>query len=225
MAPQTVSSSSSKKCSNRSVGGAPHRSDAIRVGSDELGERHPEHAVDLRTVRLQFDRRRDGADDGHDVAAADDRVEVLELALDVDQRRIEPDLLVRLAQRGVDRRLARIDPPAGKADLTAMGAHVHRPPGQQHLDARSLGASTTSTAEWRAPGNAGANGWLCRLTRRSSASSDGAARARRTARRDRAPRSAGRGTICCPPGRRPSARQGSSPRRRVAGAPAATRRS
>ena len=58
VAPQTVSSSSSKKCNSRSVGGVPHRSERYVSGRDELGERHPQHAVDLRAVRSQLDRRR-----------------------------------------------------------------------------------------------------------------------------------------------------------------------
>ena len=135
VAPHTVSSSSSKKCSSRSVGGAAPALGAVRVGSDELGERQPEHPLDLRAGRAQRDDLRETADERDDVAAADDGVEVIELGEQRHQRRIEADLLVGLAQRRVGRRLAGVHAPAREADLALVVAQVARPPGQQDLGA------------------------------------------------------------------------------------------
>ena len=106
---------------------------AIGAVAGELGERHPEHALDLRGLGPQVEPLGDGADLGDDVAAGDRGVEVVELAAHGHQLGVEPDLLVRFAQRGVERRLARIHPPAGKAHLTAMAAHLPRASSQQHL--------------------------------------------------------------------------------------------
>ena len=55
------------------------------------------------------------------------------------QRRIDAQLLVRLAQRGFLRRFARIDAAAGKGDLPRMRAHVRWPVEQQHARLRALG--------------------------------------------------------------------------------------
>ena len=58
---------------------------------------------------------------------------MLELAVNGDERRVETDLLVRLAQRGLVRRLTGVHAPSGEADLAAMMAHLPRAPGEQHL--------------------------------------------------------------------------------------------
>ena len=66
------------------------------------------------------------------MAAADDCREVVELTDDLDDGRIEADLLERLPQGGVDLRLTGIDPPAREADLTSVVAQLRRSASQQH---------------------------------------------------------------------------------------------
>ena len=84
VAPQTVSSSSSKKCNVRSVGPTPQTSD--RYVSGRVSSRSGTHSTRSTSIVLRFERHRlgDGRDLGHDVAAADDGVQVLELASHLD---------------------------------------------------------------------------------------------------------------------------------------------
>ena len=58
--------------------------------------------------------------------------QVVELADDLDVGGIEADLLVGLAQRRLDLRLAGIDSAAGEADLTGVVAQRRRSASQQH---------------------------------------------------------------------------------------------
>jgi hypothetical protein len=105
----------------------------VGAGLREFGERRPQDAIDLAGERFDVGSMVEHRHDRHDVAAADDRVEMCEFTDDGRDVGVEPDLLVRLPQGGVDRRLARVEPPAGKADLPAVVTHVHRSPGEQHL--------------------------------------------------------------------------------------------
>ncbi len=50
----------------------------------------------------------------------------------LDEPLLEPDLLLRLAQRRLARSFARVDLPAGKGDLARMGAQVRSSQGQQN---------------------------------------------------------------------------------------------
>ena len=116
VAPHTVSSSSSKKCSRRSVGRAAPALGAVRVGAHELGQRQPQHPLDLRAGRARAAAIRGRRPTiGHDVAAADDRAEVVELA---EQRRPRPG-------RGRPPRR-----PRGSAASAGVSPGSMRPPGK-----------------------------------------------------------------------------------------------
>ena len=97
----------------------------------------------------------DGGHLGHDVAATDHRVEMGQLAVDAGRRRVEPDLLVRLAERGVERRLAGIHSPARKltSPLWCRSSHERRVSNTSGPVGPSW--SRISTAECRASGKAG----------------------------------------------------------------------
>ena len=135
VAPHTVSSSSSKKCSSRSVGLRPQRSEWYVSGrtSSPSGSHITRSTSGL--AGASGTTAGQAADDGHDVAAADDRAEVVELGEQRHERRVEPDLLVGLAQGRLGRRLAGVRAAAREADLALVVAHVARAPGQQHLGA------------------------------------------------------------------------------------------
>ena len=133
VAPHTVSSSSSKKCSGRSSGGAPQRSTWYTPGA--VSSRRGVHSTRSTSIvcAREFGPVLERGDDRHDVAAADDGVQVRQLADHPRRGGVQPDLLVRFAQRGLDRCLTLVDPTAGKAHLAPMVAHRHGPPGQQDL--------------------------------------------------------------------------------------------
>ncbi len=57
----------------------------------------------------------------------------------VDGGRVEQNFLMRFAKRGGDRRLRRIDPPAGKGDLSCMGAQMLAADGQDHAGLGAVG--------------------------------------------------------------------------------------
>ena len=97
--------------------GHAHRSARYVSARDELGERHPQHALDLGELGARASCAAARPTTGHDVAAADDGREVVELAddLDVAPGRARPPRWPRA--RRVDLRLTGIDAAAGEADL------------------------------------------------------------------------------------------------------------
>ncbi len=109
VAPQTVSSSSSKKCNGRSMRRAAPPFPPVGAGSGEFAHGRPEHPVDLTGLRCEFRTPVEDRHDRDDVTAAHDGVEMGELTDDHRHRRVESDLLVGLPERGLDRRLARIE--------------------------------------------------------------------------------------------------------------------
>ena len=129
MAPHTVSSSSSKKWIGRSVGRHTPALLPVGVGPGELGQRHEQDPVDLVGAGRSRWSLGEPGDDRDDVAAAHHRAEVIELADDLDERRVEGDLLVGLPDRRVHRGLTGVEPAAGEADLTMVVAQVPAPGG------------------------------------------------------------------------------------------------
>ena len=142
VAPQTVSSSSSKKCSTRSPPGlaiprAPPRPRApsarpgrcrharTRRGGTHRSARPPATAGPGQLGGCSADHR-------DDVAATDDRGEVIELTDDLDGAGVETDLLMGFAQGGGGLRLAGIEAPAREADLAGVVAQGRGSTGEQH---------------------------------------------------------------------------------------------
>ena len=135
VAPQTVSSSSSKKCSGRSSGGAPQRSTWYTPGRGQLADRRPQHTVDLTRLRSEFGSVVERGDDRHDVAAADDRVQVRQLA----DHRVQAGSSPTSSCASRSAASTAVSPsstrPPGKLTSPRWCAHRHRPPGEQHLGA------------------------------------------------------------------------------------------
>src|SRR5690606_28678916 len=110
---------------------------AERAGRENPVERNLENGLDLGGIRPGPERRRHEADDRRDGEPRAGHMR-WEPPCDSDDPGIETHLLPRLAQRGGDDvRIARIDAPAGKADLSGMMHEVaralreqHRPPGR-----------------------------------------------------------------------------------------------
>ena len=96
VAPQIVSSSSSKKCSSRSVGARPHRSDRYVSGRTSSASGSQKTRSTSGLAGWSRPARPAGRRPGR-CSSADRGVEVLELAHDLDDGGIEPDLLPRLA--------------------------------------------------------------------------------------------------------------------------------
>ena len=83
-----------------------------------------------------------------------------QLGEDLDPARVEAGLLLRLAQRRLDRRLPRVDGPAGERHLAGVRAHVVGALGEQQVSrpSRVLAPNSISTAPLRAsPSSGGRN--------------------------------------------------------------------
>jgi hypothetical protein len=109
-----------------------------RVPGGEVVERELEHGVDLGLVRDPLEARLDQPDERVDRVVGDERPDRGERADDVDALRRQPDLLVRLAQRGLDQALARVAAPAGEGDLPGVAAQVGAALGQDRVQAAGV---------------------------------------------------------------------------------------
>ena len=88
---------------------------AVRVGADEIVQRHPQHPAHLDGTRREREMARQAGDDGHDVAAADDGRQVVSSPTSSTSATIEADLLVA---------------PRGTAASPADSPRSMRPPGK-----------------------------------------------------------------------------------------------
>ena len=98
---------------------APHEA-LERVAGDEVVERELEHLGDLGLLRDPLEAVLDQPDERIDRVVGDERADGRERADHVDRVRRQPDLLVRLAQRGLQQRLAVVAAPARERDLARV---------------------------------------------------------------------------------------------------------
>ena len=160
VAPQTVSSSSSKKWIGRSSGGGAPPLLAVGARRGAVGRGAREDAVDLGgrrrerrapgqrrpttgTMGLRLDHVREWSSSPTTVTGAGSR----------------PTSSSPPAAAASHGRLARIEPPAGEAHLAAMAAQVPRAPGEHDLGPAPVRRTrATSTAEWRASASSSVGG-------------------------------------------------------------------
>ena len=90
-----------------------------------------EDLVDFERVELERERRFDQRDQRRNAKSGAGEIRI-EPAEGLDEPFFEPDFLFRLAQRRLARGLARVDLPAGKGDLTRVGAQVRASQGQEN---------------------------------------------------------------------------------------------
>ncbi len=123
---------------------------ALRGGRVEQdGERKVKIASTSRRVGREVQAVRQQGKHGRDAEPGASHV-VRQAAEQFGARRVEPDLLLRLAQRGRFRRgVAGVDPAAGKRDLAGMGLEMRGALGQQH--ARDAGRGRSGPGRPRRP--------------------------------------------------------------------------
>ena len=100
------------------------------LGVGQLGQRDVEDALHLRRVGHQVRPRRQRRQHGHDERPRHHGQDGVDPPGRRHQRRVEGDLLVRLAQRGGRRVLPLVEAPAGEADLAPVRPHARRAPGE-----------------------------------------------------------------------------------------------
>ena len=98
---------------------------AERAIAREVGERDPQHALHFGGLGAEVQPLGHRADLGNDVAPCDGGMEMLELTVHGDQPGVEPDFLVRLAQRrGGEVGVLGVAASAGERDLAGVAAEV-----------------------------------------------------------------------------------------------------
>ena len=103
-------------------------------GVEQLADRHVVDLVDLVGARdAHLAPLPPPAEDRGDREVARRQPQLGQLAEDLDGRGVEGDLLLGLAQRGLDRGLPRVDGAAGEGHLAGVRAHVVGALGQQDL--------------------------------------------------------------------------------------------
>ena len=106
------------------------------VGVEQLVDRHVVDGVHLgRADDRDLGRLAPPAEHRRDREVARRQPQLGQPPEDLDAARVEPDLLLGLAQRGLDRGLAGVDRPARERDLPGVRAHVVRALGEQQLAA------------------------------------------------------------------------------------------
>ena len=101
------------------------------MAADEVVEAELEHLLDLGGLRAPRLARLDEPDEREDPVAGHEGAHGRQGAHELDPGRIEPDLLLGLAQRGRAQVLAgMILAPAGERDLTGVPAEVGAPLGE-----------------------------------------------------------------------------------------------
>ena len=98
---------------------------------DQVGEGRFEPVGNLGVVRDQWKVRRNGGEDRRDEIAGHRAIRV-ELDDGLDAGGFQRQFLPRFADGGLRRRFAGVDPPAGKSDLSGVGAKVVPPHRQDH---------------------------------------------------------------------------------------------
>jgi hypothetical protein len=127
------------------VGGGANRHAAAdqathREAAAKLVEREREHGLDLGRVRLEPEVPADHADERVDLVVGDEGADRRQRPDDIDLARRQPDLLVGLAKRRLDQRLAgMVAPTARERDLAGVTAEVVAALGEH--EAGSLGVS------------------------------------------------------------------------------------
>ena len=97
---------------------------AVAGGREHQRERHLEGLGHFEAVEGQRERQGDQSDHGRDAIAGGDEI-IVQAADHLDLFARQADLLFGLAQRGLDRgAVARVEPPAGKADLPGVIVEV-----------------------------------------------------------------------------------------------------
>ena len=116
-------------------GDAPPHQPALAVAGAQLVERQLEHLVDLGLLQHPGEAGLDHADERIDRVVGDEGRRRRQRADHADGVRRQADLLVRLAQRGVDQLLAVVAPAARERDLAGVAAQVVAAAGEDGVQA------------------------------------------------------------------------------------------
>ena len=127
--------------------GTPRRTSALHLeAGDQVVERGDDHALDLVGVGREAQARLDQADEGVDLVAGDEGADRGQGAGDLDVGAVEADLLLGLAQGGVEQLLAGVAAAAGERDLAGVAAQVVAALGEDEAGASGQPWSGTRTA-------------------------------------------------------------------------------
>ena len=106
--------------------------------ADEVVERELEHLGDLGLLHDPLEAGLDQPHERIDRVVGDERADGGERADDLDGVGREADLLVGLAQGGLDQRLAVVAAPAGERDLARVAPEVVAAPGEDGVQAAAV---------------------------------------------------------------------------------------